>query len=999
MYCLKCGKQISDDAKFCLFCGAKVVKTNAAQFREIKEVPEKPSRKEIKKQKKELKKAEKAQKKKKKSGFGRFFRRLVLISIAGCLVAAFVYPGYFRDVFDPVGKIRTILDDKLEPASFEAPVDALDNDDPALISIRYTDAEVQSAKGKSAAVTKKKPSVKVNNIKVDMGSYNLSEDDVLVVKDLGRKEDASLGTALHCYDFSLESGKNEFSSLVAITFPLDLAEDEYLEDMVYFNEETKEWDYLYYTVADNGKSVTAYIDHFTKVSPKIRKMTKKMFEEALALSSSRKHSKFITSADKDIVVPADLFVEAWNKTRTDEKNTYLYFQNSPVMRNVGLHMDTVRHLFRLSGKDISATTEDIQESLRQMNFAVESKNVDWITRVLGAGDATQGSIKDLGLLSNYITKGGFKYAEELSMTFSGLNIMATGLKLYCEVEAGKDPEQALKDNDLQVLSAGVSALAILSTSIPALAAWPITLAGIAVFAVSASLDAYKYFEGLDELPLQEQAYFAYYQEKKLSFNGIDALCKMEIPKGLQDSVKSDSFANIQFEVNTLGLDDTCEDVWNEMLSLILKNAEKAPSKAKEYIEDLYYKYADAYWKLPQDIREGWVTQWMMKQGYSEEEISEELSKKVYDSDIETYRQDKINQTLILFQDVLKKQIDRYTTKAFTAFRKTVQRDIINPLNQKIYFRVFDKSLKKGQTFYDSLYCQDYRAIPYNQATYFKKANFNLSEPALFDTYKKFELPEYSDVIASMRFADVEYPLFYPYQMVVENGQLYVDPVKRMDRYPHTPEYLPFVYYSDKDFEKNVVFATTLYHYIQMGSPTRMVFKDPASVVDFESAEEFRIDPGIEVSFTVPEFDKNGQAFVKINLTEGSDINNYEGYWEGPWLGSSKQWYIFHVDTERKLIEITDTYGLPSEDFTIRFYKYDARTRTLSFILGWLTKDKARFEFKMTGKNSMVLYLELNGDKATVEFTRSTKARYDDLTNRQKFYAPDPSIIIPPGDEP
>ncbi|MBQ5542528.1 MAG: zinc ribbon domain-containing protein, partial [Erysipelotrichales bacterium] len=106
MYCLKCGKQISDDAKFCLFCGAKVVKTNAAQFREIKEVPEKPSRKEIKKQKKELKKAAKAQKKKKKSGFGRFFRRLVLISIAGCLVAAFVYPGYFRDVFDPRSACR-----------------------------------------------------------------------------------------------------------------------------------------------------------------------------------------------------------------------------------------------------------------------------------------------------------------------------------------------------------------------------------------------------------------------------------------------------------------------------------------------------------------------------------------------------------------------------------------------------------------------------------------------------------------------------------------------------------------------------------------------------------------------------------------------------------------------------------------------------------------------------------------------------------------------------
>ena len=104
-----------------------------------------------------------------------------------------------------------------------------------------------------------------------------------------------------------------------------------------------------------------------------------------------------------------------------------------------------------------------------------------------------------------------------------------------------------------------------------------------------------------------------------------------------------------------------------------------------------------------------------------------------------------------------------------------------------------------------------------------------------------------------------------------------------------------------------------------------------------------------------------------------------------------------MDTETKKIEIEDTLGLPTESFTIRRYKYDNRTKTLKFVLGW-GKERATLEFKMTGKNSMVLYIEYNGDNTSLEFVRSTRERFDNWENRQKFSNPDPSQIIPNGDE-
>ncbi|MBQ2685254.1 MAG: zinc-ribbon domain-containing protein [Erysipelotrichaceae bacterium] len=975
-------------------------KEEKAARKELKK-QQKALKKQQKKEQKALRKQQKKEKKKKRGSFlGRLFKKIVLLwIITSIFVVCFISPGLLKDRFDPIVVFNDLVDRFLtEPVADNMPAEVLDEDDPALITIRYSNSELSNAPKSEAEVSPSTPKVSTGGVTVDMGSNNLRADDTLIVRDLGKKEDSDLYLALHCYDLSLKSGQDQFIGNVKVTLPLNLASDEYIDGMVFFNETTKEWEDLYYEVSADGKSITGFMDHFTKVSPKIMKMTSDMFEGALANNSARKHQNIIASDDNDILVPADLFVEAWNKIRETKDTDYLYVQFSPTMRNVGLHNATVKSLFQISGGVLSDHDSDINETIRKLGLAVTSKEIDWPLRILGLADSTNGSIKDLGFLNKIIPNRGMPYTDLLGNMMAGLNITAVALKLYSECKSGKDAEQVAIDNNLAIFSALASGASFMSGAIPALGAWPVTVLAIGIYVISISVDLYRYSEGLDELPLQEQAYLAYYKEKGISFDGKEFICKMEVPTGLDAVKNSDTPKIIKNNVNHTGLNDNNISDWESMLSAIMKNSEQYPTKTKEYLDDLYYKYADAYWQLPEDVRNGWFTQWMMKQGYDDEFIDTMLKQKILKSDIDAWRKDKIDQTLLNFQDQLKNQIDKYATKSYTAFKKAVQKEIINPLNQMIYFLIDDTSLTKEQTFYDSLYCQDYRLIPFNQEAYFKNISFKMDKHPL-DSYPlmKKELPIYSDVVTTMRFADVEYPVFYPYQIVVDGGLPYIEKVELTDRYPHTPEYLPFVDMTGYKGYKNMVFVTTLYHYIQMGRPTRMIFRDVNGINTFEDAQKYYDDPGIEASFSIPKFNKNGHSFVKVKVGGDGDLSNLNGYWEGPWLGSSKQWYYFDIDTQGKRIYIDDTLGLPTESYTIRFYKYDTKTRTLKFNIGW-GKEKAHLEFKMTGKNTMVLYIEYNGDSTSLEFVRSNRERFDDWSNRQKFYIPDYDAVMPPGEE-
>ena len=969
---------------------------------------EKAAKKARKREKKALKKE-----KKKKSFLGkilRFIRNIFILALCGNLIiVALLYTGVITEDFDIVTAVRQLFS-KVEDltVSYDEPADVLNDDDPSLITIRYSDRELRNAQSEETPVTPDNHVVSLGGLTVDMGRGNLEGNDTLIVRDLGRKDDDDMAVALHCYDLSLKSGTDQFASLVKISIPLDLGDKEYLDGMVYFDDQSGQWEDLYYEVSADGRTAIAYMDHFTKVSPKIGKMTAEMFEAALAANSSRIHSsEFIKSAKGDTAIPASLFVEVWNKMRQTDTMDYLYFRQYPTMRNVGIHNDTLRELFALSGRDITATPESINNALIKLQDAVDAQKLDWPSRMLGIGDATTGAFNDFSVLNGLLSTGGKVFSETAGKMIGGLNIIITGIKLYSEYLAGKDMEKVISDNNLSIVSSAVTALGLVAGTVAGLATWPITVLGIGLCLVSLSLDVYRYTEGLDELPMQEQAYFAYYNyvandktkipdETRIGFDKENFRCKMEIPTGVAVNEKDASYKRVMSHVKKYGLNE--EWVWNSMIRLIFKNSEKEPDKLKGYVDDLLYKYADSYWNLSKKERDNWVYQWMHDQGYKEEDIQDVLDQVVLKSDIEAWRKDKMNRLMLEFRHIFEQQVNLYTTKSFTAFKKEINKEFLQPLNYTIYFYVEDKTLEKGMTFRDSIYAQDYRNIVYNKETYFRKTEFK-EKVHITDYYQlmKNELPIYADMVTPMRFVGTEYPLFYPYQVVWDGNDIALGKATIMDRYPHTPEYLPWVAVDGSQKSENLVFITTVYHYIQMGQPTRVLFKDVTSIETWEDAQKYYDDPGVEVSFTIPKFDKKGHSSVRLKVTGDGELTALNGYWEGPWLGSSKQWYYFNVNTENKKIYIDDTLGLPTESFTINRYKYDNRTKTLKFVLGW-GKERATMEFKMTGKNSMVLYIEYNGDHTSLEFVRSTRERFDDWSNRQKFYQPDPSIIIPPGDE-
>ena len=989
-------------------------KTRKETVNTVKE--DKKARKAAKKAAKKARKRERKalkKEKKKKSFLGRIFRFIrnifILALCANLIIVALLYTGVITEDFDIVTAVRQLFS-KVEDltVSYDEPADVLNDDDPSLITIRYSDRELRNAQSEEISVTPDNHVVSLGGLTVDMGRGNLEGNDTLIVKDLGRKDDNDMAIALHCYDLSLKSGTDQFNGLVKISIPLDLGDKEYLDGMVYFDEKSGQWEDLYYEVSADGRTAIAYMDHFTKVSPKIGKMTARMFDAALAANSSRIHSsEFIKSSKGDTAIPASLFVEVWNKMRQTDTMDYLYFRQYPTMRNVGIHNDTLRELFALSGRDITATPESINNALIKLQDAVDAQKLDWPSRMLGIGDATTGAFNDFSVLNGLLSTGGKVFSETAGKMIGGLNIIITGIKLYSEYLAGKDMEKVISDNNLSIVSSAVTALGLVAGTVAGLATWPITVLGIGLCLVSLSLDVYRYTEGLDELPMQEQAYFAYYNyvandktkipdETRIGFDKENFRCKMEIPTGVAINEKDASYKRVMSHVKKYGLNE--EWVWNSMIRLIFKNSEKEPDKLRGYVDDLLYKYADSYWNLSKKERDNWVYQWMHDQGYKEEDIQDVLDQVVLKSDIEAWRKDKMNRLMLEFRHIFEQQVNLYTTKSFTAFKKEINREFLQPLNYTIYFYVEDKTLDKGMTFRDSIYAQDYRNIVYNKETYFKKTEFK-EKVHITDYYPvmKNELPIYADMVTPMRFVGTEYPLFYPYQVVWDGNDIALGKATIMDRYPHTPEYLPWVAIDGSQKSENLVFITTVYHYIQMGQPTRVLFKDVTSIETWEDAQKYYDDPGVEVSFTIPKFDKKGHSSVRLKVTGDGELTALNGYWEGPWLGSSKQWYYFNVNTENKKIYIDDTLGLPTESFTINRYKYDNRTKTLKFVLGW-GKERATMEFKMTGKNSMVLYIEYNGDHTSLEFVRSTRERFDDWSNRQKFYQPDPSIIIPPGDE-
>ena len=139
---------------------------------------------------------------------------------------------------------------------------------PAFIDVSFTDEEYETSPAYVAEVSTDTPEADFvdDGIHVNLKSYNLHNDsDRLFLEVMPVKTDPTYGNQLYTYNFWMESGQSQFGTEVELTLPIHNGEGT-LRNVLYHNWETGEWEELYYTIADDGKTCTAYIDHFSEIA-------------------------------------------------------------------------------------------------------------------------------------------------------------------------------------------------------------------------------------------------------------------------------------------------------------------------------------------------------------------------------------------------------------------------------------------------------------------------------------------------------------------------------------------------------------------------------------------------------------------------------------------------------------------------------------------------------------------------------------------------------------
>ena len=200
---------------------------------------------------------------------------LVVLGVAALGIMAFYHPGFLLK--DKEESLETIL----ERMDSEGSIESFLNTDfaitketspgnPRLIKTTWSELDVKGSEVFVADVAPDAGSVTLETsagtVGVDFTFLNPEDgqEDRLAVHVLPELHDANSGMTLHGYDFSLESGRHVFTTRNRITIPRH-APDGKDGQVYYYNPGTKQYEFVYYEVSEDGKSYYAFLDHFSIV--------------------------------------------------------------------------------------------------------------------------------------------------------------------------------------------------------------------------------------------------------------------------------------------------------------------------------------------------------------------------------------------------------------------------------------------------------------------------------------------------------------------------------------------------------------------------------------------------------------------------------------------------------------------------------------------------------------------------------------------------------------
>ncbi len=823
---------------------------------------DRPSGKAVKNQKapepvvKEVEIKEPKKKKKKRFRLGKLIIRL--------LVLAILIEGVYMVMVDPgIEEIRQTIYEFRDGKEYDPEMFVSADIDPGAVNITFSDAEVAKAKENRAVVTEKKTSASFGNIKVEMSPYNLlGGDDELIVKSLGTKQDENSGCSIEAYDFALASGRNEFCYHVVIDFPVEKNDDNYTE-FVYYNESSKKWEALYYELSEDGKHYHVYIDHFTKVGKQQR------------LFNLKKPLVRNTSELERLMEQKGITLDMFFECRTA-------FVEDHMLYNV--HMDTSLLLDKMKNDTIKSVGQVVNNfhnqsmSLKRAFEALNNEKVEKYSEYSGYVEA--------GMTMNEMTEFVFKDSKALSNLGLALSAVDFSLALFnIADEISLNPETTTLDlwrkRWSELITMGTAATAVLTLSGP-----------VAVQFAALSLAwyfgtyCYDQLQKIDEYNPDskeiEWRFYDYYLHPNHNVNVTkDHRYKTDLD-GIMKKPSSMSDEEFKIFVKDMkkepGLRSGDPKYWMPAFKSILRIYRNEPERVPGILDELYENFANAYFDLSKKERTKW-----------QEEASRKLAIDIREytplGRLETRETVKAmkQKMQIMTAETLMQAYKDFEYDLLKEFRSFVREKIDKPMNSIVYFYVVDDSLGKDQDFTKSRYYVDYTKLEENQ-------NFIKNR-------------KYNKVTTPMKFAGVTKPLFIPMQSSGEKGS-------KKYYYPYQDNFLP------KINPDGMVFKCTLFHWMMMGSPAQMIFRDVNSEVETDliasvssvsgnankTTMTIHVNPGLTLDPYLGIWqDTNKRGYVALAYQGGKVV-----YYEGSKLDPGKEWVVvdsYNIDPKTKVLTL------------------------------------------------------------------------------------------------
>ncbi len=748
----------------------------------------------------------------------------------------------------------------------------------------YTEAELSAAPVTEMKISPDAPKAAAGKFSVEFNDCEIFTEDTFIVKELPVHENKDAKYTLTGYDFSLASGKDEFFNEVVVSVPRDAEKDVNVR-FISKNKETGKYERDYFEVSKDGSSYLIYTDHFSEHD----KLTYYDFTEGMALEIIENGAKSQAAIDTlgTFYYPKVYSARKRMTSKVDWDRDFMWNVVAPRYTKLPDGIDLLPEI----AKQIKSTPQDkLQYSAPLTAVMWANGVVDYTNSSLTVAEASlEAIIRKLCLkgmsdqakaaAEGAAKAGGFSVSRLVGGIATLVSYFLTVDKICSDEQQGKYASwiDAYKKNWLAILGIGVGVVGtVVGTGGVALGA---AVAGMVLFGCAVANEAMS----PRELSQVEQVYRDYYMTPsgksrvRIFYGDEQYRDKLSEGKGYMKPLTSiDPNINVLFAYNInnklaeYGVDPgipgddpmknkETDKIWRYAVSglfHLINKYEEEPDYEKIF-KEFYHNYAEACFNMSKDTYLSFARSDLAERGW--DPAAAMLPEDAYPQDAAQIREDYINNMVNellgkhkkLFWENVIYNMHRAQVEAEQIFDEM----LIPLMNIQMEFRVVDNSLSDPNDFSQSAFNVPGRLnkdVDLYRSSYYGYA----------DLSKCVDYPMYFAVKDdSGAYKYVGKPVFMPRQS--SGGKIV--PAQYTDYYPARGNFVPK--WSGKKGD-NLVFRCTFFHYMMMGSPTVMCFRDMNDLGKNDKIAEMKFmepdDNGVaQVLIEAPRLNQPDSADMKI----------------------------------------------------------------------------------------------------------------------------------------